>query len=157
MKYNGKPPAAAAVGLYCLMVCHFVQHGRVQAAWHSLREQIQQQLRDWSRESQTLPSLAALWDVLVCTEDGQTIKAVPQIQHVPNPSNAHSTLITGVETLHRPIVGKENVNTDEMSFLTQKIAVLESIITKRRSMPQQQVCTSGWTCHDLKIRARMNF
>lgn len=118
----------------------FVQHGRVQAAWHALREQVQKQLRDWSRESQTFPSLAALWDVLVCTEDGQTIQAVPQVQHVLNSSSAHVTEFNCAKTVH-PTVGKENFKEAEMSFLTQKIAVLESIITKRRSIPHQQVCT----------------
>lgn len=116
-----------------------MQQGRVQTAWNTLRAQINDQLRDWSAEKQEMPNLSTLWDILVCAEDGQTLKAearrpLPVQGCKENCSNTQDREVS-------PAGGEKNGKENQTAFLAQKISVLESIVKKRRSLPRQQVCT----------------
>lgn len=76
-----------------------------------------------------------VWDILVTTDDGQTVTAVPHSSGL-NVHESCSKVQDCTDIAGQLEVGKENVQKEQMSFLTQKLSVLESIINKRRCLPQ---------------------
>jgi hypothetical protein len=79
-----------------------------------------------------LPAAAALWDVVVVDKEGAEVK-VAQGQCVVCSQLACSTPNMPANR-HQTSAGKENAHKEDLAFLTQKLAALDSIITRRRSM-----------------------
>eukprot|EP00892_Ulva_mutabilis_P007133 jgi/Ulvmu1/4792/UM020_0077.1 len=127
-----------------------VKHGRIQAAWHVLQEQVQKQLCEWNDQQQFLPKFAVMWDILVTAEDGQVVTAVP---HPQATDKKHTEFQTHKDETGQHDTGKENVKQEQMAFLTQKLSVLESIIKKRRSAPQQHDANMKFMA-DMRTRHR---